>query len=940
MKCNHISEPLGYELDEVVLSWITTGEPGGYQSAARVTISPDAAMASVIYDSGKGAEVSGIAHAVKLEWQPRTRYYWQAEVWTVSGGYAASSISWFETGKQAEPFTGRWVAASREQTHPRFRKKFRLEQLPVSARLYATAAGLYEAELNGSRIGSEYLAPYCNDYDTWLQVQAYDVTSLLKAGENELGAMLGSGWALGRIGMDGGAEQLYAARPAFLGELILQLEDGSELVIGSDESWMAAAGYVTDSGIYDGETQQAGLRQPGAEEWSSVEVVPSPVRGQLQGRRSLPVVVKEKLAVREILHTPGGDVVLDLGQNMAGWLAFRAKAPKGAEIVLEYAEIMQEGEFYRDNLRTAQQRFTYVSDGEEREVRPHFTYFGFRYVRVTGMEWIARGSVSGWVLYSDMEAGGELKTSHPLVNRLIKNALWGQKGNFLDVPTDCPQRDERLGWTGDAQVFAQTASFNMDTAAFYRKYLYDLAQEQSKLNGAVPTVVPKMIKGNAYSAAWGDAATIIPWQQYVQYGDTGVLKQQWDSMQGWVEYVRGRAGERHLWLNDFHFGDWLAMDSVTGDLSGGTLKELVATAYYAHSVHLLSKAAAVLGKKSEAERYRALYEDIRRAFQAEFVTANGRIVSLTQTAQIIAVQFGLLPEEWNKKAIDTLAELIVKAGYKLQTGFVGTPFLCRVLSEYGYNDLAYKLLLNEELPGWLYPVTMGATTIWERWDSVMPDGRISENGMNSLNHYAYGSIVEWMTSYMAGIQPLESAPGYKEFRLAPQPSSRMQGVTAAYQSRSGRIVSSWSQEGRQLHFRFEVPFNTTARLILPHCAAEELQGWTEAGLRQPEQWGTNCCLTLPPGSYRFVYTPAGDYFPQYNSYSDLRDLLADSRRAELVKAIIPEIEHKQHQIYGMRLPNMRTMQFVTGLEDSQLDQLDQALEEQYKDLIEAEAVKG
>jgi len=926
MKCNHITNPLGYDIQTAVLSWVTEVTSGTRQTRASVKIALDPAMQSVIYDTGEREDITGIAYPVRLDWQPRTRYYWRVRVWTDAGEVIDSDIAWFETGKRDEPWSARWIGGQPGMEHPCFVKRFELTDKPVSARLYASGVGLYEATLNGEKIGEEFLTPGCHDYDTWLQVQTYDVTDQLRVGGNELVAMLGPGWAIGRFGLHGGRVRMYADAPAFLAELVIRLADGRELRIGTDATWETCPSQVSASGIYDGETWDARVKA------ASVPVpaveVPKPVKGRLQDRLGLPVVCKEVLKPAAILTTPQGDKVIDFGQNMAGWVTFRVHAPADAEVVLEYAEYMQHGEFYTANLGTAKQTFVYISDGQPAWVRPHFTYFGFRYVRVRGLEYIDPDSIEAWVLYSDMEMTGSLETSHPLVNRLIANACWSQKSNFIDVPTDCPQRDERLGWTGDAQVFAPTASFYMDTRAFFAKYMYDLSCEQAKRNGAVPQVVPKMIDGETCSAAWGDVATIVPWQQYVQYGDITVLEAQWPSMKGWVEYVRSRAGEKHIWSDDFHFGDWLALDSVTGSLSGGTLHELIATAYYAHSVRILSRTARVLGYEEEEREYARLYEQIREAFLREFVSPNGRIVSVTQTAQILPVYMELLPEEWRQRAVDTLAQLVIKAGYKLQTGFVGTPHLCKVLSDYGYLDLACKLLLNEELPGWLYPVKMGATTIWERWDSVLPDGTMNPHGMNSLNHYAYGSIVHWMVQELAGIQPLEDAPGYRRFRIAPKPSWRLRHVKARFASPAGMIVSRWELDKHgNLALECVVPFDAEAELILPDSRKEAIRYEGPQDLTGIVQERGGCRIRLRAGTHRFRYTPSVPYVPRFNSYSDLRDLLANEQVAAIVRRHIPDIDQKKAVIYGMKLASMREMQFVTRITDSQLDALDHELEQ-------------
>ncbi|MDI9420285.1 MAG: family 78 glycoside hydrolase catalytic domain, partial [Bacillota bacterium] len=577
----------------------------------------------------------------------------------------------------------------------------------------------------------------------------------------------------------------------------------------------------------------------------------------LQPRRSLPVIIKEKIKPAAIIHTPKGETVLDFGQNMVGWASFRIDAPQGTEVLLQYGEALQDGCFSQENLRSAKAEFTYISDGRPAQVKPCFTFYGFRYVKVEG--WVgelALDDFTGHVVYSDLERIGTIETSNPMVNRLFLNALWGQKGNFLDVPTDCPQRDERMGWTGDAQMFSGTACFNMDCDAFFGKFLYDLALEQKRLGGKVPDFVPTFGLDPLGMAAWSDAATVIPWNLYLHYGDLAGLERQLESMIAHVERIKSQDDGDRLWDSGFHVGDWLALDGK-GEFSrlGGTPTDLIATAYYAYSAGLVAKAARVLGKEEIAREYEQLAEEVKRAFCEEFVTPRGRMAANTQTAHILPLFMDLVPEEIRPRILASLVELLKENNYYLKTGFVGTPYLCRVLSENGYNDIAYRLLLNEEFPSWLYAVKLGATTIWERWNSLLPDGRFGELGMNSLNHYTYGSIGEWMYRHMCGIQPVEAYPGFRKARLAPQPNPALNWARAVLDSAAGRYESGWEYLENAIRYSFAVPFNAEAELELQ---APSILGVTVDGRPMAESWvqytyrSGKLIAVLPPGKYEII----------------------------------------------------------------------------------------
>ena len=550
---------------------------------------------------------------------------------------------------------------------------------------------------------------------------------------------------------------------------------------------------------------------------------------------------------------------------MVGWTRLKAQGPAGTTVTLRFAEVLdQQGNFYTENLRKAEATVRYTLRGGGPEVyEPHFTYLGFRYVAVEGYPGEIRpDSVSGVVIHSDMMLTGGFETSSKLVNQLQHNILWGQKGNFVDVPTDCPQRDERLGWTGDAEVFARTAAFNMEVAGFFTKWLKDLAADQSE-DGRVPVVVPDTGRPNQPprpAAAWSDAAVIIPWTMYLSYGDKRILEEQYASMVKWVEYERQRAGSEYIWKNDFQYGDWLAYaapDSEARSYPGATTgKDLIATAFFAYSTDLLQRTARVLGKQEDATRYADLLARIKAAFNREFVTQTGRVGEGTQTAYVLALQFDLLPEQLRPVAAQRLVE-DVRQRKHLTTGFLGTPFLCHVLTRFGYLEDAYTLLKRENYPSWLYPVKQGATTIWERWDGIKPDGSFQDKSMNSFNHYAYGAIGEWMYRVMAGIEIDAEAPGYKHVFIEPQPGGGFTTVKCYHVTMYGKISSAWETGEAGFQLAVEVPPNTHATVRLPHAQLADVLESGHAlsqadGVRASRQEGDSVVVEIGSGPYNFA----------------------------------------------------------------------------------------
>ncbi len=818
-KVNHLTNPVGFRMPETVFSWKVKEAEGKRQKWARLRVAMDAGMKEVVFDSGCDEKADSLAYPVKLLLSPRKRYYWTVEVLSDKGENAVSETAWFETAKRDEAWTGKWIGCdSKEQRHPYFEKKI----IPAAgkkvarARLYICGLGLYEAFYNGERIGEEYLTPYSNDYKEWVQYQTFDVTEQMQK-EGKLSVLLGNGWYKGRFGFFQKEETgFFGNEWKLIAEAHLDYEDGSHEVIGTDESWRVRRSKITFSNLYDGEHRDDTLPEL-PEEGARFCEAPA---GKLTERMSLPVTIHETFSPAELIQTPAGEQVFDLGQEFAGLFSLKVKESAGTKIHIQTGEILQNGNFYNENLRSAKSEYIYISDGTEQVLVPHFTYYGYRYVKVSGISDLKKDDLKGLSLYSDIERTGELATGHELVNRFIENVRWGLKSNFIDVPTDCPQRDERMGWTGDAQVFSPTATYLKDTYAFYAKYLYDMAKEQSVLGGLVPNVVPSCGLEET-ATVWGDAACIIPWNLYLFYGDKSILKNQFESMKSWVDYIRKVDGDNHGWRYVFHFGDWLALDNPAGgeeQVFGATDEEFIANLYYAVSVGLVADAAAVLGMKREEEEYRALSKEQFEIVKREYYSVTGRCCIRTQTALLLTLKYRLSDnEELTKKQ---LLKLFKDSNGKLKTGFVGTPLMCNILSDNGMDALAYELLLNEDYPGWLHEVKLGATTVWERWNSLRDDGSISGISMNSMNHYSYGSVVEWMFRHGAGLDFKKDIPGCRCAELKPVLNRRLGKMEASYDSPAGLYEIGWQMEETEggisrITIKVTVPFGCEARLTLP-----------------------------------------------------------------------------------------------------------------------------
>ncbi|MCR2804839.1 glycoside hydrolase family 78 protein [Paenibacillus soyae] len=879
LRCEYRRNPLGIGETHPRISWkLESDERAVRQTAYEIELAADESLGQAVWQSGRVAsEQSVLVELAGFEAESRRRYYYRVRVWNQNGEASAwSEIAFFETGMlKGENWEAEWISAPLEllpeesERLPLLRKGFSLKAPVAKARLYATAHGLYELELNGKRVGNDYFAPGWTSYRHTLQTQTYDVSELLQAGDNAIGAWLGNGWYKGYLAW-GNKKAHYGDRLGLLLQLRVAYADGSEETIVSDGSWQCAAGPILMSEIYHGETYDAreelsGFSTAGfdAAGWTAAQVAQHD-NGRLTPQINEPVRKIETVRPVELITTPAEETVIDFGQNLVGWVRFRVSADAGAEVVIHHAEVLdQEGNFYTDNLRAAKQEIRYTCKGSVggETFEPRFSFQGFRFIRLTGFpEPIDLSAFEAVVLHSDMEETGRFRCSDPLINQLQSNIRWGLKGNFLDVPTDCPQRDERLGWTGDAQMFIQTAAYLSNVAPFFAKWLGDLASDQRE-DGGVPFVVPHILDDGSFSsAAWGDAAVICPWTLYVSYGDTRILERQYESMKHWVAYIRAQGEQEYLWNTGFHFGDWLGLDAKSGDYVGATERDLIASAFYAYSTMLLRKTADVLGLEEDAAVYEELGRNVVAAFQEEFVTPAGRLSASTQTAHVLALMFGLLDETAEKRAAAKLKELLEASKHHLTTGFVGTPYISHVLSRYGMQEDAYTLLMQKDYPSWLYPVTKGATTIWEHWDGIKEDGSFWSRDMNSFNHYAYGAVGDWLYKSVAGIQPDEEAPGYKRMLIAPQPGGGLTWAEGVLETPYGTVRSAWKlKEDGSIEVEVTIPPNTSAEIRLPGASdatavkesGEPLRAG--GGLLSVAGDGLGIKIEAGSGTYTFVY---------------------------------------------------------------------------------------
>ncbi|MFY0606442.1 MAG: glycoside hydrolase family 78 protein [Cyclobacteriaceae bacterium] len=875
----YLVDPIGIDVSKPRLSWkLNTSDYNVMQSAYEIKVARKSAdlasQGDLIWTTGKVASDQSVNVVYEGErLNSGERAYWQVRVWDQKGKVSSwSQPAFWEVGLlNTSDWKANWITMEEEKSATSlpsqfYRNDFKAEKPIKSARVYVSSLGLYQLYINGQKVGKDLFTPGFTSYKKRIQYQTYDVTDMLQS-ENVIGAIVGDGWYRGYLGWDGG-RSYYGDQLGLIAQLILEYEDGSSQVVVTNEQWKTSYGPIDESDIYNGEKYDArkamdGWAQAGFDDrgWQPVSSLDHP-KDILVASNGLPVRAIEEITPIKKIITPKREIVFDLGQNIVGWARLKVSGKAGDEVIMQFAEVLdKDGNFFTKNLRAAEATDIYTLNGDGEEVfEPHFTFHGFRFIKIEGYPGTPDiGDVTGVVIHSDMKPTGNFVCSDPLINQLQSNIQWGQRDNFLDIPTDCPQRDERVGWTGDAQVFSTTAAFNFDVAAFYTKWLKDLALDQQP-NGEVPNVIPDMWNNKlGGTTAWGDAAVIVPWTVYRAYGDKRILEEQYASMKGWVDYMKNKSGEDYLWnqKNKHHWGDWLAFHSDSPAYAGSvTVNDLIATAYFKYSASLLSKAANILGKNDEAQVYEELAEKVKKAFIQEFITPNGRLVSHTQTAYALALSFDLIPEELRAKAAQHFADDVKKFKH-LTTGFVGTPLLCTTLSSIGRDDLAFMLLNRKEFPGWLYPVTQGATTIWERWDTQKPDGTIID-GMNSFNHYAYGAIGEWLYTHVAGLKIDEDNPGYKRSILSPHPGGGLTSAKAEIESIYGTVISDWKLENGTMNYQVTVPPNTTALVTLPKADAADVMVSNQSGkvIKSLElmQKGKSASATVGSGTYIFKYT--------------------------------------------------------------------------------------
>jgi alpha-L-rhamnosidase len=815
------------------------------QEAYQLQIACDPDFEAIVFDSGwvQSAESAQIEiSGVTLK--PVRRYYTRVRILanqiqtefcnpvTFVTGLAApqdwqGAMISAETPDEAELSKGTYV-----------RKEFHIDRPVREAYALSTSWGLYQLFLNGQRIGKTELSPGWTSYNKHLLYQVHDVTHLLQEDTNAIGAMIGAGWYKGKMGFTG-LRNHYGKQTAFSLHLLVRFADGQELVIATDETWKGSDAPVVFSEIYDGETYDQALEQPGWDKpdfndsnWRPVSILPFD-QAVLSAQEGAAVEEMEEKPVESLFVTPAGDLCLDFGQNLSGWIHFTAMGKQGDRVELNCFETLDaQGNAYFDNLRGARQTLTYIFAREgEVAYHPCFSFQGFRYARIAS--WPGEPHPENFVarvIYSRMEPTGSFTCSNEDLNQLNRNVTWSLKGNFVDIPTDCPQRNERLGWTGDAQIFARTACYLMNTYSFFTKWLVDVAADQTP-EGGVPHVVPDILSGKTdddwllsqgthSAAAWADVAVIMPWAMHLNFGDRRIIRRQYASMKNWINFMRDHAVD-YIWNYKLQFGDWVALDAAEGSYFGATPNDLTCTAYFAYSTGLFVKMAQAIGQPDDAEAYTKLYQKIADKFQRTFFTEDGNLTVKTQTAHILALYFNLVPEQFRQQTVNGLIHLLDKEGGHLVTGFVGTPYFCHALSQNGRTKEAFDLLMKDDFPSWLYQVKQGATTIWEHWDGIRPDGTMWSPDMNSFNHYAYGAVDEWIFRVLGGLETDENLPGFKHSIINPHIGGGLEFARTTYLTSYGPIATDWRQRDKHVELNVTVPANTTAQIILDQAAAVE-----------------------------------------------------------------------------------------------------------------------
>ncbi len=898
LRCEYLKNPLGIDVDNPRLSWLLEGDGRNrQQSAFRIVVarrlealrSPD----RYLWDSGQVKSDRSLD--IRYQGPPLEnfeRVWWSVCSWDESGNEAWSRPAFWEAGiRDRQDWVSDWItgpvassggvpAPGREHSSEDIgwlrtaigsgpvqylRKQFRIDRPVRRARAYATARGLYQLLLNGESVDNRSFAPGWTDYHQRIEYQAYDIGDQLREGANVLNVLLAEGWYAGYVGFtprSRGAH--YGNRPYFLALIVLEFDDGETAMIASDSSWTATLGPIVYSDLLMGEHYDARREIPlwHTEDYDDANDYPVHTHGDrgatLVSERAEAIRVVDELRPKSLAKRSAGSYVFDFGQNIVGRVRLQLEGAAGQSLTIRHGEALHEdGSLYIENLRSAKAEDVYVFKGDGVETyEPTFTYHGFRYVELSGLDSTPDlSTLTARVLSSATSRTGEFHCSSPLVNQLYSNILWSQRGNFISIPTDCPQRDERLGWLGDAQIFAATAMFNHDVAAFFTKWMYDVEDAQLP-DGAFTDIAPLILFDNGGSPGWAEAGIIIPWTMYLYYGDHAVIERHWDAMTAWMDYVARHDPDfiRGHGLN-LNFGDWLSIEADTP-------KSLIATAYYAYSAQLLSRMARAIGRSSEEKQYAKLNSNISEAFVAAYVTNDGTVAGKTQTGYLLALAFDLLPESLRSKAAAHLVADIEAHDGRLSTGFLGTKLLAPILSQYGYSNVAFQLLLSEKFPSWGYCIKHGATTIWERWDSWTPDDGFQVT-MNSFNHYSLGSIGEWLYGYLGGIRPDIDNPGFKHIIIAPQIEGGIDSCDTAFRSRYGGIRVAWENSGEGITLTAIIPPNSSATVELPLLPGDAITesgqpvNTTTGGIQRVERSNSRIDIGLGSGNYLFRISKAG-----------------------------------------------------------------------------------
>lgn len=874
LTCEFLEAPLGIGDTHPRLSWQVESERRNErQSAYRVLAATTRELLERgqgdLWDTGRieSDQTTHLVYAGK-NLASRQRVYWQVTSWNRDRNSRADAQSTWEMGLlHADDWKAQWIGIGatpgqpdRMEPSPYLNTSFRVDRTVARARLYATALGVYEVSLNGARVGQDVFAPGWTDYAKRLQYQTYDVTDQVRRGMNRLGVILGDGWYAGTIGWEAKRHNYGPYPLGVLAQLHVDYTDGSTQTIVSDHTWLATTGPILASDFlmgetYDGRLEDRAWTDPANASASGRPVAllaSPPAQTLLVAQQSQPVKAIEEIPARAITEPSAGTYVFDVGQNMVGWARLTIQAPRGTEIRLRFAEMLQpDGQIYTTNLRGARATDTYIARGDGTETfEPHFTFHGFRYVELTGVP--AKPpleAITGIVIHSATPPTGTFESSSPMLNQLQHNIVWSQRGNFLSIPTDCPQRDERLGWMGDAEIFARTACFNMDVAAFFTKWMNDVADGQSA-EGDFPDVAPRLIVTTTGAPGWADAGVIVPWTMYTCYGDRRMLERHYQAMTRWVNYVR-EGNTDLIWLNRVgnNYGDWVSIQSDTP-------KEVLATAFFALSARLTGRTARILGRTTEADDFEELFGRIKAAFNRAFVDAEGHVTGRTQTSYVLALEFDLLPPAMRPLAIEHLVRAIEENDWHLSTGFLGVRHLLPALANNGRIDVAYRLLMNDTFPSWGYSIRNGATSIWERWDGWTDANGFQAPEMNSFNHYSFGSVGEWMYRYVAGLDTDPEAPGYKRSIIRPRPGGGLTSAKATYQSIQGTISSDWRIDSGRFDLTVEIPANTTATVYVPAKPGAGIEesgrpATTAEGVKALRRDADAAVFTVGSGTYRF-----------------------------------------------------------------------------------------